>query len=145
LIPLGAPALLDVYHALAFLPDSRRLGFVTRSRVVQFWDVVANRKAFALGHGWEFEGYHIATSPDGRLLAGEATVSAVSIWDLQTRECLYTLREEASPIWSLAFSPDGRKLAIGTSDGGLVVWDLRVIGSELAELGLDLTRDGAGR
>ena len=69
----------------------------------------------------------------------------MSIWGLQTRERLYTLREEASPIWSLAFSPDSRKLALGMSDGGLVVWDLQVIGSELAELDLDLTRNAADR
>jgi WD40 repeat protein/tetratricopeptide (TPR) repeat protein/tRNA A-37 threonylcarbamoyl transferase component Bud32 len=137
-VPFSGPELLAEWHSLAFLADSRHLGYVTKPGVTEFWDCATDRNAFSLGRAGEFESNHIATSPNGRLLAGQATGSAVALWDLETRKILFRLRDEDCAVWSLAFSPSGREMAVGLSDGGLVVWDLGAIRTQLAGLGLDL-------
>ena len=96
----------------------------------------ADRVVKTIGQPGEFQSYHIAVSRDGRRLAAEATPSSVAIVDLERGEVLYTLREERSPIWSLAMSADAHRLAVGLSDGGMVVWDLHQMDQELVKHGL---------
>ncbi len=135
-IPFQASALVLGWHSLAFHPDSRHLLFVADTRVAEAWDVAAGKRDYTLGEPGEFEAWHVAVSPDGRLFAGDPKTTAAGIWDLDSKKRLFLLPEERSPIWSLAWSPNGESLALGLSDGGLVIWNLPKIRAELARMGL---------
>jgi hypothetical protein len=49
---------------------------------------------------------------------------------------VFSLRPEASTIWSLAWDASSQQLAIGQSDGGLAVWHLPQIHKKLSDFGL---------
>lgn len=117
--------------AVAVTPDQRRM--VCRSRLgsdralsMQVWEIkmaigrpflrlMTLRRNLAPSMG-------LALSPDGRIAAwGEG--STLHIWDIETGECLRTLREYSGEIQSVRFSPDGCLVASADS-GGVQVWDV---------------------
>jgi WD40 repeat protein len=78
----------------------------------------------------------VALSSDGSWFAA-SWGRAVTVWDTQTRQPLFTLPEERSMPWSLAWNPTRDLLAVGTSDGGLALWNIPEVRTQLARLGLD--------
>jgi WD40 repeat protein len=50
--------------------------------------------------------------------------SVIKVWDLETRELLYSLAGHTSSIFSLDFSPDSKLLASGSFDGATKIWDV---------------------
>ncbi|MYK19951.1 WD40 repeat domain-containing protein [Candidatus Poribacteria bacterium] len=71
----------------------------------------------------------VAFSPDGCLLAHanrdetHQTSDRISLWHVNTGECITHLRGHTSHVCALAFSPDGRHLASGDIKGTLREWD----------------------
>jgi WD40 repeat protein len=53
----------------------------------------------------------LAFFPDGRRLATGGIAGRVTLWDVQARRVLRTIRFPA-PVWWVAVSPDGRRLAV---------------------------------
>jgi WD40 repeat protein len=125
----------DAWYALAFR-SPRELVYVAADGTAVVWDVVADRRVCAIGRPGAFAAGMISLSPDGRWLAALATSSSVAVIDLERAEIAFNLREETSPIFSLAWSPDARRLAVGLSDGGLSIWDRHKVQARLDELGL---------
>jgi WD40 repeat protein/serine/threonine protein kinase/Flp pilus assembly protein TadD len=75
--------------------------------------------------------YHVAFSPDGRLIAGatgwyenDRPAGKVIVWDSQTKKELFTLAEHTRLVRSVAFSPDGKLLASAGFDPAVRVWDV---------------------
>jgi WD40 repeat protein/serine/threonine protein kinase/tetratricopeptide (TPR) repeat protein len=134
-LPFAAPALLNGWHNLAFYPDSRHLAFVTQSGTAEVWDVNGGRTA-EFGPAGAFQAFHVAASPDGRWFAADRSPTAIALWYGVEPGRLFSLPEEASPVWSLAWSPDAGRLALGLADGGMVVWDLPQVRTHLDALGL---------
>ncbi len=66
----------------------------------------------------------IAWSPDGRMLASPSEDNAITIWDVETGECLTKLLGHQDDVLSVAFDPSGRTLASGSADNTIKLWDL---------------------
>src|SRR5262249_4768216 len=61
-------------------------------------------------------------SPDGRRLAGSSFDGRVTMWEIQTRREVLTIKDLNGIVTSVTFSRDGRRLV--TAWGGLVkLWD----------------------
>ena len=84
------------WHSLAFHPDGRRLLFVADTHVAEAWDVTTGKRDYTLGEPREFEAWHVAVSPDGRLFAGDPATTAAGIWDLESKKRLFLLPEDAA-------------------------------------------------
>ncbi len=102
-VPFAGSPLLNGWHNLAF-QGNNRVAFVSRSRMAEFWNVDDGSKAFDLGQPNEFASFHVALSGDGQWLASDPSPTAVTLWDTEQRKRLFDLREEESPIWSMAWS-----------------------------------------
>ena len=129
---------------LSFLPDSRRVVFVTRDRWAEVWDTETGHKVKtfdAAGPGDKSAGTYncnVELSPDGRWLAvNSLSGRGINIWDLEAGKLRLALPEESAAIWRLAWAPDSIRLSASCANGNIVTWDLREVRLRLGELGLD--------
>ncbi len=67
----------------------------------------------------------VATSPDGKWLAGGGDDAQVSIWNLETGELVETLPGGGGVIYGCQFSPDSRLLAAPTLSGTVNLWEVK--------------------
>jgi WD40 repeat protein/tRNA A-37 threonylcarbamoyl transferase component Bud32 len=134
--PLHAPPMLQGWHGVAFLPDGQSIIYVSKSGVAEIWNVEEDRRVASLGEPGTFNAPHITLSPDGKWFAALTQPNTVSLWHLPSGKHVFSLRPEASTIWSMAWDPSSQQLAVGQSDGSLAVWHLPRIQKKLAEFGL---------
>ncbi len=73
---------------------------------------------------------HVATTPDGSIVASVADDMVCRLWELESGRLIHELRghEELTPshlssmLFACAISPDGRHVATGDKVGHIVVW-----------------------
>ncbi len=131
-------AVLHLYELPAFrLRWSRPLGDVRREPSMEFTQqgdelVVAwgdcfvtvcdvsdgtMRVAFRPRQGWR-----VAVSPNGRVLAAGCSDRAIRIWDRDQDQEVACLQGHDGVVQIVAFAPDGQTLASGTSAGSVTLW-----------------------
>lgn len=69
--------------------------------------------------------YALAYSPDGKSIAVSSGDGQIQLWDLSSREELFTLSGHKGPVTGLAFSPDGSRLASSSEDDTAKIWGLQ--------------------
>jgi RNA polymerase sigma factor (sigma-70 family) len=145
------------HWSFAFAPDGKTIAGGTDVNKVNLWDIAGRRLLRQLESdpnkdGFEWVAYyHVAFSPDGKLLAsaGRALLSSrrdtdevVQFWDLATGRKLHRLtmkddKNEFCTVEAVAFSPDGKTLAASgrgqRERSKLRVWDV-ASGKHLARL-----------
>jgi serine/threonine protein kinase/WD40 repeat protein len=116
---------------VTFSPDGRWL--LTTSDGCRLWEVGSWKEGPKVGGG------NGCFSPDGRLLAVEASAGAIRLVRPESgRELARLEAPEQTPLMPRCFTPDGTRLiAVGVDTQALHVWDLRRIRKELVRLGLD--------
>jgi hypothetical protein len=67
--------------------------------------------------------FHVAYSPDGRLLASCGKNGTIKIRDADGKD-VRTLTGTGGTVYSAAFSPDGKRLAAGSEDQQVRVWNV---------------------
>jgi WD40 repeat protein len=86
-------------------------------------------KEFAVLRGHREAAWHLAFSPDGRLLASSGE-PCVRVWDVEARREVVTLEAPEGVRWgrSVAFAPEARTLAYLFDDGVVRLWDAKAAG-----------------
>ncbi len=113
----------DSIHQLLFSPDGSILASASFDYSIRIWDVAARKVRYVLvrpgGRGIET----IAFSPDGRVLAADASAEGlIALWDMATRNNIADLPMVHAPVVNyLTFSPDGEILASGGPEGTVIV------------------------
>jgi WD40 repeat protein len=93
---------------------------------VKLWQISTGEEQDSFGHSQLRFGffYSVAFSPDGQLLATGKSDGTITLWQLETRRELGTLRGHTQRVRTLAFSPDGYTLASGSMDKTIKIWQL---------------------
>src|SRR5947209_1997340 len=66
--------------------------------------------------------FHVAYSPDGKLLATSSRDNTARLWDAGTGKPLVTLTGHKKNVYFSAFSPDGKLVATASGDRLIKVW-----------------------
>ena len=117
-------------HSVAFSPDGKMLvsGAHDDSQA-RVWDVHTGELLVTLsGHNGGVD--TVAFSPDGKIIGTMDRAQEIRLWDINTRQHLYTLRDDG--IWwgsvgsvnCLAFSPDSKRVVGGHYHGRIRYWDV---------------------
>jgi WD40 repeat protein/serine/threonine protein kinase len=64
----------------------------------------------------------VAYSPDGKRVAAASRNNTVQVWDAQTGNEIYSLKDAG---YRVAFNPDGKRLYTASMDNNLKVWDAK--------------------
>ena len=77
--------------------------------------------------------FHVAYSPDGKLLATSSKDHTVKLWDAASGKEVRALKGHANDVYSTAFRPDGKVLASASEDKTIRLWEVAT-GKELQVL-----------
>ncbi len=136
-----SPGELGTIAWVAFSPDGTRLAaasYFADQAIV--WDL-STRQELARFTSPAVVGY-VTFSPDSRWLAVGGGSNTAKIYDLTTREPLFSLAGHTAAIGSVAFSPDGKRVVTASNDGTASVWDLTPLREALYVLAP--AKDGSG-
>jgi WD40 repeat protein len=115
---------------------------MTESRTLRFFDLksrASTRTLSSLSASEVSSSYilNFKISRDGSKVAiTNYNGRGVNIHDLASGRRLYTLPDDASPVWWLAWHPEGRQLAVARGDGDISLWMLPEVEKVLVETGL---------
>ena len=120
----------DHIHSVAFSPDGKMLvSGAHNDKKARVWDIHTGELLVTLdGHSGGIDA--VAFSPDGKTIGTMDGAQEIRLWDIDTRQHLYTLKDDG--IWwgsvgsvnCLAFSPDGKRVAGGYYHGRIRFWDV---------------------
>ena len=107
-------------------PDGAHLASGGGDGSVYLWEAADGAQSASL-QGHRGKVMSVVWSPDGTRLAsgGGRGSGEIFVWDVQSRERLYTWNEPSAMINALAWGPTGSVLVSGDSDGMLRWWDLQ--------------------
>src|SRR6266851_3857151 len=68
--------------------------------------------------------YHVALSPDGKLLATAGFDNLIKLWEWPSGKEVRTLTGHTGPVYCVAFHPNGNILASGSLDKTIRLWNI---------------------
>lgn len=117
----------DLVRAVAYSPDGTALAAGGGTPGVAGEVVLLDAATGAVRHtlaGHRDYVYHLAFSPDGRLLATCGYDRLIRIWETATGKPVSVLREHTEAVFAVAFSPDGKLLASAAADRSVKLWEV---------------------
>lgn len=122
-----------------FSPDGKQVFTISRLGKVKIWEteswrVLSEHKlAVALDQNNGIDIQAGALSGDGKLLAAIQNDKPVTVWDIDTGNCVSVLGEIYGSFDTAAFSADGKRVVTAGSDRPVKIWDA-LSGQQLMEL-----------
>jgi WD40 repeat protein len=116
--------------SLEISPDGRLLASADKHGKVILWNLASGKPL-----NENLEGYSVAFSPSGKILATSGGQgSDLTLWDVATGQPMFQPeKSKTGGIGAIAFSPDGRFIASGDSDSNVIIWDVTT-GQSLLDL-----------
>ncbi len=105
-------------NSSAISPDGNLIAFHGGTR---WWNLVTGTD-FALSNG--MNGYLLAFSADGKLIAFASGNNELTVWDFSTQQLINRFSGHTDRITSLAFSPDNKFLLSGSTDNSARLWNI---------------------
>lgn len=68
--------------------------------------------------------YHLAFSPDGKMLATASFDNTIKLWEWPSGKEVRTLTGHTGPVYCVAFHPNGTTLASGSLDKTIRLWNI---------------------
>jgi len=122
--------------SLTYTPDGSRLISCGSNKAIRVWDVARGKEILTIENEGR-QGYCLAVSRDGKLIALSHQDSTIPIWDATTGKQVMTLRGHNGIVTMVAFSPVADRLvSCCPNDGTVKVWDTTT-GMELMTLDAD--------
>lgn len=121
---IGEPA-EDWVSIVKFSPNGSLLATCSRSKNVRILDLESKECKILKEHKCIVS--VICFSSDGERLAAGSTDGSIKLWNIDTFQCIYTLKGHASSITGICFYPDRRFIASsddGPNDRSVKLWDL---------------------
>lgn len=103
---------------LGWAGDGRRIA-VSLRRNVHVWDADTGEEVHRIEAPRHLEA--IATSPNGRLIAGSGEDATIHLWEIETGRLVQSYRVPNAWLRGMAWSPDGARLAIAANDKAVLV------------------------
>jgi WD40 repeat protein len=95
-----------------------------RRRAIGLFDLVTNSHIADLSGHTELP-WNMAFSPDGKLLLSSTSAGSLKLWDVGTRRCLASFRDDANGwLMPVSFLPGTSKIVISHQHRGVSIWDL---------------------
>jgi WD40 repeat protein len=110
-------------YRMALSADQRSVIGSTGYSEFQVWDT-QSFESFRTLKSHESQGFAVAYSNDGKLLATGASDSTARIWNASNGKELKVLKGHDSGVNDVVFSPDGKILATASSDRTVKLWDV---------------------
>jgi len=117
-------------RALAFSPDSRRLGTTHYDGTVRIFELPSGRELARMQH--DIIAMGIAFSGDGRFVFTGSNDRTARLWEAATGREMLKLPHKFGAL-SVAITYDAGRLATGSWDGGVRIWEGKT-GLEVARL-----------
>jgi len=127
--------------AVAFSPNGRMLASGDTGCTITIFDVPTSTakggqldvRQTKILQGHSADVFSLSFSPDNKLIASGSHDNTVKIWDIESEECLHTLKGHRHLTYAVAFSPDGKMVASGSFDKTIKLWDVET-GEEIRTL-----------
>ena len=105
-----------------FTLDDRHVATGGMDHMIRIWDARSGEEVDAIEAAERI--VHLAVSPDGSRLAAGCCQGKAAVWDLATKERLFSIDKKKKPGLVVAFDSKGRLVLGGPSDEPLEVWDI---------------------
>ncbi len=112
----------DLYLAVVFSPDGRRLLAGGTDNAVSSFEVATGRREWFLAQHADWV-TALAWSPDGTRFATASRDRTARVCEAVTGEAVASYTEHGAAVLSVAFTPDGKQVWSGGRDKRLRAWD----------------------
>src|SRR6266542_205381 len=106
-----------------FSLDARYVAAGGTGKTVEVWDVGSRKKVAKMSGGENV--YMAAFSPNSKQLAFIYDHRTLKIWEMTTRQEVFSREAGTRLSYSIAFSPDGGSVAAACNDGDVILWNLK--------------------